>query len=104
MYLAEYTAPSAGDWDNPFVLRIDDQVRGWGLRVDDQVQGGGAARRRSGEGVGAAQRCAGTAGVGAVQRRAGTAHGNNEALHVAGVWAGLRAGPLACAARPRAPT
>lgn len=25
MYLAEYTAPSAGDWDNPFVLRIDDQ-------------------------------------------------------------------------------
>lgn len=27
MYLAEYTAPSAGDWDNPFVLRVDQQVR-----------------------------------------------------------------------------
>lgn len=25
--LAEYTPPMGGEWDNPFVLRVDQQVR-----------------------------------------------------------------------------
>lgn len=27
--LAEYTPPMGGEWDNPFVLRVDQQVRFW---------------------------------------------------------------------------
>ena len=40
LHLAEYTAPSGGDWDNPFALRVDQKVLGGGAGAG---RGGGGA-------------------------------------------------------------
>jgi hypothetical protein len=45
--LTEYTAPSGGEWDNPFVLQGDQQARAWGAAAT-AAAAAGAGHRNAG--------------------------------------------------------
>lgn len=47
--MAEYLPPTGGEWDNPFVLRVDQQARSRLMRGAASMLGGlGVTRRDSG--------------------------------------------------------